>query len=99
MIPGRGQIPSTSNPSKASLNSARASSDNVPVAEWCAAATGADATKAAALIAAAHVRRAWLNARSRSLLPIGFEEALPATHGDDKTSSTSHRSSGFTASR
>ena len=99
MIPGRGQIPSTSNPSKASLNSARASSDSVPVAEWCAAATGADATKAAALIAAAQVRLAWLNAFNRSLLPIGFEEALPATHGDAKTSSTSHRSSGFTASK
>ena len=99
MIPGRGQIPSTSNPSKASLNSARASSDNVPVAEWCAAATGADATKAAALIAAAQVRLAWLNAFNRSLLPIGFEEALPATHGDASTSSASHRSSGFTASK
>ena len=90
MIPGRGQIPSTSNPSKASLNSARASSDNVPPEWWCAAATGADATKAAALIAAAHVRRAWLNARSRSLLPIGFDDALPATHEDERTSFTSH---------
>ena len=100
MIPGRGQIPSTSNPSKASLNSARASSDSAPLlAEWCAAATGADATNAAALIAAAHVRRAWLKARSRSLLPIGFDDALPATHGDANTSSTSHRSSGFTASK
>ena len=58
MIPGRGQIPSTSNPSKASRNSARASSDSAPLlAEWCAAATGADATSAAARIAAAHVRR------------------------------------------
>ena len=99
MIPGRGQIPSTSNPSNASLNSARASFDNVPVAEWCAAATGADATNAAALIAAAHVRLAWLKARNLSLLPIGPEDALPATHGDLKTSSTSHRSSGFTASK
>ena len=100
MIPGRGQIPSTSNPSKASLNSARASSDSAPLpVEWCAAATGADATNAAARIAAAQVRLAWLKARNLSLLPIGAEDAFPATHGDLKTSSTSHRSSGFTASK